>query len=136
MKRLGLKSHKPPSSLRDHISFVVVVKGGKNQLKFGEPDNDNITPEQPNSNLVFEVDDDSNIEWLSRSAGAYARSPEVILNLHDFFSMDGVSCYSPRTMGGNADLHTFHSVNLMRDRLVRCVIGSSKWFAVILTVGA
>ena len=70
-------------------------------------------------------DSASDIEWLSRSAVAHTRSPEIILNLHEYFNMDGVSCYSPRIMGGNADLHTFHSVNLMHDRLVRCVIGSS-----------
>ena len=76
-------------------------------------------------------DSASDIEWLSRSAGAYARSPEIILNLHEFFSMDGVSCYSPRTMGGNEDLHTFHSVNLMHDMIGEVCDRLFQWFGVI-----
>ncbi|KAH8514722.1 hypothetical protein H0E87_007522, partial [Populus deltoides] len=39
-------------------------------------------------NLKYEVAE-VNKEWLLRSAVAYARSPEIMPNLHEYFTMDG-----------------------------------------------
>ena len=64
-----------------------------------------------NQNLTFDVVE-GNMEWSSRSAVAYARSPETIPNLHEYFSMEGVSCYLPRPMGGNAILLSFDCCSL------------------------
>jgi len=45
-----------------------------------------------------------NKEWLLRSAVAYARSPEIMQKLHEYFTMDGVSRCFPKPMGGNVVL--------------------------------
>lgn len=65
-----------------------------------------------NQNLTFDVVE-GNMEWSSRSAVAYARSPETIPNVHEYFSMEGVSCCLPRPMGGNVVLLTFDSCGLL-----------------------
>ncbi|CAK7357056.1 unnamed protein product [Dovyalis caffra] len=51
--------------------------------------------------LSYDVNDEV-MEWLSRSSVDYARSSEVIPNLHEYFPMEGVSCVLPKPTSGNA----------------------------------
>lgn len=93
---------KAPDSFRDHRTFLEAVKG----VKKNKPEQKTITC-NPSSSvhrkkqvLKYEVVED-NMEWLKRSAVAYAKSLEIIHNLHEYFSMDGFSwtnvreCNSP-----------------------------------------
>ncbi|KAL9379882.1 hypothetical protein Peur_028364 [Populus x canadensis] len=99
--------------LENHRSFVEVIRRGrdKKQSVLGD-DKSSPAYNDFNQNLTFDVVE-GNMEWSSRSAVAYARSPETIPNLHEYFSMEGVSCCLPGPMGGNAVLLTFDSCSLL-----------------------
>jgi hypothetical protein len=110
----GTRKHLPyVDSFSGHRSFVEVIRRGrdKKQSVLGD-DKSSPAYNDFNQNLTFDVVE-GNMEWSSRSAVAYARSPETIPNLHEYFSMEGVSCCLPGPMGGNAVLLTFDSCSLL-----------------------
>uniref|UniRef100_U7DX10 Uncharacterized protein n=1 Tax=Populus trichocarpa TaxID=3694 RepID=U7DX10_POPTR len=96
----GTRKHLPyVDSFSGHRSFVEVIRRGrdKKQSILGD-DKSSPAYNDFNQNLTFDVVE-GNMEWSSRSAVAYARSPETIPNLHEYFSMEGVSCCLPGPMG-------------------------------------